>query len=92
MAVFVLRPTSGAEVLAPRIETVELDAEDLRLGLGKRFLKACAVPEEDADLALEHARATAADSGAALIQVTIDDEGARARVSAAGASASSAAA
>ena len=83
MAVFVLRPVSGAEVLAPRIETVELDAEDLRLGLGKRFLKACQVPAEDADVALEHARATAADRGAALIEVTIDDRGARASVSAA---------
>jgi Stage II sporulation protein E (SpoIIE) len=58
MAVFVLRPLSGAKVLAPRIETVELDAEDLRLGLGKRFLKACEVPAEDADVALEQARAT----------------------------------
>ena len=28
MAVFVLRPLAGAEVSAPRVETVELEAED----------------------------------------------------------------
>jgi len=92
MAVFVLRPVSGLEALAPRLETVELDAEDLRLGLGKRFLNACELPEEDADVALEHAHAAAAGSGAALIVVTIDDRGARASVSAAGATAAPAAA
>ena len=92
MAVFVLRPVSGAEVLAPRVETVALDAEDLRLGLGKRFLNACELPGEDADVALEHAHAAAAGSGAALIVVTIDDRGARASVSAAGATAAPAAA
>jgi serine phosphatase RsbU (regulator of sigma subunit) len=34
MAVFLIRPVSGVEVLAPRIETVELDADDLDRGLG----------------------------------------------------------
>jgi hypothetical protein len=92
MAVFLLRPVSGAEVFAPRIEIVELEADDLALGLGERFLKACEVPAGEAAIALEQARATAASAGAALIEVSIDDSGARARVSAADATAASAAA
>jgi hypothetical protein len=84
MAVFLLRPVSGAEALAPRVETVELEAEELELGLAERFLAACEVPGEDAAIAVEHARATAASGGSALIEVTIDESGARARVSAAG--------
>jgi hypothetical protein len=84
-AAFLIRPVSGAPVLAPRIETVELDAEDLDRGLGERFLAACEVPDELAELSLDEARATAASAGAALIEVTIDDFGAGVRVSAAGA-------
>jgi hypothetical protein len=82
MAVFLIRPLSGVEVLAPRMETVELDAGDLERGLGKRFLAACEVPADEAASALDAARASAASSGGAVIEVTIDDCGARARVSA----------
>lgn len=84
MAVLLLRPVSGAEALAPRVETVELDAEELELGLAERFLTACDVPGEDARIAAENARATAAGGAGALIEVTIDESGARARVSSAG--------
>jgi hypothetical protein len=75
---------SGVEVLAPRIETVELDADDLEGGLGERFLAACEVPEELADVSLDEARTAAASTGAAVIEVTIDDYGTGVRVSAAG--------
>jgi hypothetical protein len=92
MAVFLIRPVSRAELPAPRIETVELEADELDLGLGRRFLKACEVPAEEAAIALEHARDTAASAGSALIEVTIDDRGARASVSAADAAGSPAAA
>ena len=91
MAVFLIRPVSGVEVLAPRIETVELDADDLDRGLGERFLAACEVPAELAAISLDEARAAAASAGAALIEVTIDDYGAGVRVSAAGAIAAAAA-
>ena len=84
MAVFMLRPLAGAEVSAPRVETVELEAEELELGLAERFLAACEVPGEDAAIVVEDARATAASTGGALIEVTIDESGAQARVSAAG--------
>ena len=84
MAVFMLRPLAGAEVSALRVETVELEAEELELGLAERFLAACEVPGEDAAIAVEDARATAASTGGALIEVTIDESGARARVSSAG--------
>jgi hypothetical protein len=92
MAVFLIRPVSGAEVFAPRVETVELDADDLDLGLGKRFLKACELPAEEAAIALEQARAAAASAVGALIEVTIDESGVRARVSAANTAAAPAAA
>ncbi len=85
MAVFLIRPVSGVEVLAPRIETVELDAHDLDRGLGERFLAACEVPAELAEVSLDEARAAAASAGGALIEVTLDDYGAGVRVSAAGA-------
>ncbi len=84
MAVFMLRPLAGAEVSAPRVETVELEAEELELGLAERFLAACEIPGEDAAIVVEDARATAASTGGALIEVTIDESGAQARVSAAG--------
>ncbi len=63
MAVFLIRPVSDAEVSAPRIETVELEADELDIGLGKRFLSACEVPAEEAATVLEHARAAAANAG-----------------------------
>ena len=81
MAVFLLRPLSEVDALGPRVETAELDADDLDLGLGERFLKACVVPAEEAASVLEQARAAAASTGAALVEVTIDDRGASARVS-----------
>ena len=80
MAVFLIRPVSGVEVLAPRVETVELDADDLERGLGERFLAACEVPADEAANLLDEARATAAGAGAAVIQVTFDDFGVRARI------------
>ena len=41
MVVCVVRPVSGAEILAPCLETLELDGEDITLGLAERFLEAC---------------------------------------------------
>jgi hypothetical protein len=92
MAVFLIRPVSGVEVLAPRIETVELDADDLERGLGERFLAACEVPDELAEVSLDEARAAAASTGGAVIEVTIDDYGTGVRVSAAGTTAAAASA
>jgi serine phosphatase RsbU (regulator of sigma subunit) len=92
LAVFVLRAVSEAEAVAPRVETMELEADELELGLGKRFLAACEVPADEAAFALEHARTSAASTGSALIEVTIDDRGVRARVSAGPTSAAPAAA
>jgi hypothetical protein len=90
MAAFLIRPVSGVEVLAPRTETVELDADDLDRGLGERFLAGCEVPDELAANSLDEAAAMATSAGAALIEVTIDDYGAGVRVSAAGAIAATA--
>jgi stage II sporulation SpoE-like protein len=82
MAVCILRPAAGVEVDGPRVEIVEFEAADLELGVAERFLASCGVPDEDVELALAHARATARSTGGALIEVTIDDRGARARVAA----------
>jgi hypothetical protein len=79
-------------VLAPRVETVELDPEDLDRGLGKRFLAACEVPGEEASSMLDEARAAAASAASAVIEVTFDDCGARARVLSADATAPAASA
>ena len=92
MAVFLIRPVSGVQVLASRIETVELEADDLERGLGERFLAACEVSDEQAAVVLDEARASAASAGGAVIQVTIDDYGASASVSPADAIAAAASA
>jgi hypothetical protein len=83
MAVCLLRVESGANVLAPRIETLEVESDDVDRPVAELFLEACEVPAEEADAALDDARATVAGAGRAVIEVTIDDRGARARVSAA---------
>lgn len=79
MAVCLIRPLSGAEVLAPRIEVLELDPDDRDRGVAERFLEACELPPHEAVTALEQVHATAAGGGA-VIEVTIDDHGALARV------------
>jgi serine phosphatase RsbU (regulator of sigma subunit) len=84
MAVCILRPVSGAEVFAPRFETLELEPDDFENGLAERFLVACKVPITEAAAALEQVRTSMASSGGAVIDVTIDDQGVHARVSAAG--------
>jgi Stage II sporulation protein E (SpoIIE) len=92
MAVCMLRVESGTSMLAPRIETLEVEADDLDRPVAELFLEACEVPAEEAEAALEDASATLASAGGAVIEVTIGDRGARVRVSAARALASPASA
>jgi hypothetical protein len=80
MAVCVLRAVAGAETVAPRIETLVVDAEDIALGVAARFLEACEVPAYQAETALEGLSAAAAATGGAVLEVTIDESGARVRV------------
>jgi hypothetical protein len=80
MAVCVVRPVGGAEIRAPRLETLELDAEDITLGLADRFLEDCEVPAYQATTAIEALSATAASCGTAVLEVTIDETGPRVRV------------
>jgi hypothetical protein len=80
MAVCVIRPVAGAETLSPRLETLELDAEDITLGVAARFLEACEVPEYQAVTAVEALTTTAAAAGAAVLEVCIDESGPRVRV------------
>ncbi len=71
MAVCLLRPLAGAPELAPRIEVLELDAEDLDSGFARRFLDACGVPDGHAALAIDEARAAVEAQGRALLEVTV---------------------
>ena len=80
MVVCVVRPVSGAEILAPRLETLELDGEDITLGLADRFLEACDVPAYQAATAVDALSSTAASCGTAVLEVTIDGAGPRVRV------------
>jgi Stage II sporulation protein E (SpoIIE) len=81
MAALVLRAESGTEARAARIETLELDREDLDRGAGELFLEACGLSSEETERTLDEVRATTARTGGAVIDVMIDDNGARARVS-----------
>jgi hypothetical protein len=80
MAVCVLRAETGPETVGPRIETLVIDAEDIALGVAARFLEACEVPAYQADTALEGLSAATAAAGGAVLEVTIDESGARVRV------------
>jgi hypothetical protein len=88
MAVFLLRPVSGAEVLSPRVEVLELDAEDVESDFAERLLDACDVPADELALTAEQARATVESHGRAVLEVTIANGLGRARVSASGPAAS----
>jgi hypothetical protein len=60
-----------------------VEADDVERGVAERFLEACGLPADEAAVALGQMRATAASSGGAVVEVTIGDDGRRARVSAA---------
>jgi hypothetical protein len=81
MAVCVLRPVAEAEASSPRIEVLELEAEDVDRGLAERFLAACELPAAEAAAAIEQVHAIAASTGGALVEIMFDDEGVHARVS-----------
>jgi serine phosphatase RsbU (regulator of sigma subunit) len=83
MAVCLLRPVSGAEVLSPRVEVLEIDQDDLDSGFAERFLDACDVPGAEVTAAVEQARATVDAQGRALFEITVADRCGSARVMAA---------
>jgi hypothetical protein len=68
-----VRAELGGISVAPRLEEVELEADELEMGLGERFLTACGVPALASAAALEEARLVAADAGAAVLLVTFGD-------------------
>jgi Stage II sporulation protein E (SpoIIE) len=83
MTVCVLRPVSGAQARSPRVEILELDADDVDSGFAARFLDVCGVPADDQDTLVEQARAAIDSSGLALLEITVDSGTARARVTSA---------
>jgi hypothetical protein len=92
MAVCIVRPVSGAELRSPRVEVLELDADDVDSGFAERFLAVCEVPAGELAASVERARAIVESDGRALLEVTISDGVARARVGSAEAAAPPAAA
>jgi hypothetical protein len=83
MAVLMLRPASGAAVLSPRVEIMELDSEDLESGFAERFLEACDVSADDLAASLSQARDAVEAHGLALLEITTSGGQGRARVLAA---------
>jgi Stage II sporulation protein E (SpoIIE) len=82
MAACLVRAVAGADGVATRLEELELDADELGGGIAERFLEACRVPADAIAAAVEDARETAAEAGAAVLQVVIEDSGGRVTVKA----------
>ena len=80
MAVCLVRPLSGTDLGAARVELLELAADDVESGFARRFLDACDVPADDLAVTIEQARAATSADGRALLEVTISPAGGRARV------------
>jgi serine phosphatase RsbU (regulator of sigma subunit) len=76
MAACLVRSLVGFDVPSVRVEELELDGEELGMGIAERFLEACGVPPPAIASALDEARRTAADTGGAVLEVTIDSAGA----------------
>jgi hypothetical protein len=71
MAACVLSPTAGVTTGRFRTEQLEVPAVDLHGPLPARFLADCGVPEEDAERALDEARAQARRHRGAVLQVVL---------------------
>jgi hypothetical protein len=80
MTVCVLRPVAGAQARTPRVEVMQLDADDIDSGFAARFLDACGVPEDESAVTLEQARAEVSAGGLALIEITMGNGMAGTRV------------
>jgi hypothetical protein len=76
MAACLLRALVGSDVPSIRLEELELDGEELGLGIAERFLEVCGVPSHAIASAVDDASRTAAVAGGAVLEVTIDSAGA----------------
>ena len=75
MATVVLSPTAGVTAGGFREERLEVDLDELREGLGERFLKACGVDEPGLADAVAEARGWAASHGAVVLHVRLGIRG-----------------
>lgn len=80
MAACIISARAGTASSEHRIEEFEVGLRHLESGQGDRFLADCGVPTGAATATLTHARATAADSGAALIRAELTGHTATASV------------
>jgi hypothetical protein len=80
MTLCLLRPVAGPVERAPRVEVLEFDAGEVESGFVARFLDACGVTGADRTAAIEAARALVTSSGLGLLEVTMSDAAAHARV------------
>ena len=82
MAVCLLRPVGDLAMVTPRVEMLEIDADDLDSGFARRFLDACGVPAGHVALSIDEARAAVEAQGRALLEVVVDEGRGSASVSA----------
>jgi serine phosphatase RsbU (regulator of sigma subunit) len=80
MAVLVLRVRPGLYAVPPRVEILEVDADDLDHGVAEAFLDACGLSPEAAASVLDDARECVSRTERALVEITFDCPGARADV------------
>jgi chemotaxis family two-component system sensor kinase Cph1 len=73
MTACLLRPVSGPDAPSPRIELLDVDADDLESGFARRFLDTCGVPAAELGLAVDDARAAVDAEGRALVEVTVSE-------------------
>ena len=83
MTVCLLQPVAGsAGVPSPRVEILDIDADDLDSGFARRFLAACGVPAGRVAATIDQARTAVSSQGRALLEITIADGRAAATVAA----------
>ena len=83
MTVCLLQPVAGsAGVPSPRVEILDIDADDLDSGFARRFLAACGVPAGRVAATIDQARTAVGSQGRALLEITIADGRAAATVAA----------
>ncbi|MGH2783118.1 MAG: hypothetical protein ACRDLA_17265, partial [Thermoleophilaceae bacterium] len=80
MTACVVRAVAGSESVAPRVEELELEPDELGSATPGRFLVACGLAAEAIAPVLAEANRTAASGGAVLLRVTIDAAGTSASV------------
>jgi serine phosphatase RsbU (regulator of sigma subunit) len=82
MTACLIRAVAGSEAGGPRVEELEVEADDLESDAPERFVAACGLHADAAAAALADARRITSEAGRALLTVTIDGDDAAVSVTA----------